>query len=88
MRDRIPIAVAARKIGVSREHVLKLGQDGVLDVFDARRPGAKRGVWTVTTASVESFLAVQHRDPRADRARGARLAPEISATAGATIDDP
>lgn len=54
--NRITVRDAARRLGVSQDHVLALGVSGELDVVDLRRPGAARGVYRVAPASLEALI--------------------------------
>lgn len=77
---RIPLAKGAEALGVSRQHLLRLGLAGVLDVADVRAPGADRAVWTVGAAGVEALLAARRVRPglvgRRNRPGAGRRGPD------------
>ena len=54
--QRVPLARAARMLGVSRQHAQRLAAAGVLDAADVREPEAARAVWTVSLESLERLL--------------------------------
>lgn len=54
--NRITAQEAAKRLAVTPDHVLALGEAGELDVVDLRRPGAQRGVYRVAPASVDVLL--------------------------------
>ena len=51
----LTLGVVARRLSISAEHVLALGESGELEITDYRLPGALRGVYRVTAESVEAF---------------------------------
>ena len=55
--SRIPATDAAKRLGISVEHLLELGRAGEIDILDLRRPGSPRGVYRVAPASLEEFAA-------------------------------
>lgn len=61
---RLPLARAAKLLGVSRDHCLRLARDG-LDLADLRERGADRALWTVSQARVEALLAARRARPAA-----------------------
>lgn len=46
---------AGQRLGLSTEYLLELGAAGELEVMDYRMPGAKRGVYRVSEASVDAL---------------------------------
>lgn len=54
--ERVPLAQAAKALGVSRKHAYRLGLAGVLDLLDLREPGAPRATWSVSATSLERLL--------------------------------
>jgi hypothetical protein len=71
-RRRVPLGEAAELLGVGRDHVLRLGRAGALDLMDLRSEDADRARWVVTLESIER-LAEQRR---ARPARPAHPDPE------------
>ena len=61
LTNRVSTGTAAKKLGCSRRHVLRLITDGALDGTEVSRPTAKRALWGVTARSVERFLAQRFR---------------------------
>lgn len=61
--ERLPLARAARLLGVSRKHVLRLGQAGALDLLDVRAPGAPKATWTVSRGSLERWIEARRGRP-------------------------
>ena len=55
--NRVSVGKAAKWLGCSRRHVMRLIADGALDGTDVRRPNRTRALWAVTVDSVERFLA-------------------------------
>ena len=54
---RVPIASAARQLGVSRDHALRLARrDELLDLLDMREPGAAQALYTVAGARIDELL--------------------------------
>jgi hypothetical protein len=51
----ITVQATAKILGISTEHVLKLGRAGELEIADLRAPGAERGVYRVDPQTVEAF---------------------------------
>src|SRR5262249_52931334 len=63
---RLPLSRAAVKLGVSRDHALKLARRLDLGLVDLREPGAPQALWTVDVARLDALL-------EARRARAACL---------------
>lgn len=55
--EHVPLAEGACRLGVTRQHALRLGQGGALELRDERKPGARRPRWAVSAESVERLLA-------------------------------
>ena len=72
---RVPLSRAASRLGVSRDHVLRLARRGLLDLADLREDGAPQALWTVSLERVEALLETR-------RARPARLADPNRPAAG------
>lgn len=46
---------AAKRLGVSAEHIMALGMAGEIEIRDYRLPGGKRGVYRVNEKTVEAL---------------------------------
>jgi len=57
LERRIGTKLAARYIGATPKHVIRLVRARVLDGVDVRLPGAGRPTWAITLSSVRRFLA-------------------------------
>lgn len=69
---RVSTGVAARRLGVSVEHVRRLIFCGDLDALDTRLPGSTIPRYSVTVDSIERFERSRSTGKNANSANGAK----------------
>src|SRR5262245_52750571 len=78
---RLPLSRAAQRLGVSRDHALRLARRHDLDLVDLREKGAAQALWTVDQTRLEDLL-------EARRTRPADIADPTGAVNGHPRSDP